>query len=413
MRILYSTAIYILNFTLKVLSLFNDKIRLGVKGRAETFYKLNSELDPSLAKIWFHCASLGEYEQGLPVFKEIIKKHPDHQVVLSFFSPSGFEIKKNNSVADLVVYLPLDTPRNAKRFLTMIDPDLVLFTKYDIWPNFVLELGKSKCKSYLIASLFRKNQSYFKWYGSLMRRTLFSFEHIFTQNQDSKELIESIGVTNVSVTGDTRFDRVISQISMNNEVSFLNTFKDDQLTVIFGSSWPDDDKLFLPFINSFQLKPVKYIIAPHNISSHYTRSLQQSIHSKAICFSNLNQYSEQELREAKVFILDTIGYLNKAYSYADIAYVGGAAGTTGLHNILEPAVFGLPIIIGKNYSKFPEASSMIENGGTFSVMTTKQLFKKLETLVNKDGYRQSKGALNLEYVQKNSGAVNRIMQVIG
>ena len=395
-----------------MLSSFNKKIRLGVEGRAETFETLHTQLDAAAAKIWFHCASLGEYEQGLPVFEKIIEKHPDHQVILSFFSPSGYEVKKNNSIGDVLVYLPLDTQKNAKYFLKLIDPELVIFTKYDIWPNYCRELEKSRAKTFLISALFRKEQSYFKWYGGFMRKSLHSFSHIFTQDENSKDLVKSLKINAVSVAGDTRFDRLSAQLLKDNHLSFIDTFKNEKRTVIFGSSWPDDDKLFIPFINSFESKPIKYIIAPHNISSAYTQRLENSINSKVICFSNLMDYSASELQDAKVFILDTIGYLNRAYSYADIAYVGGAAGNTGLHNILEPAVFGVPIIIGKNYAKFPEAALMIEHSGVFSVSTNNQLNTILEGLINNDDKRVTLGLSNAEYVQNNSGAVGRIIDVI-
>ena len=359
--------------------------------------------------MWFHCASLGEYEQGFPVFKALIERYKQYQVVLSFFSPSGYEIKKNNSVGDVVIYLPLDTPRNAKRFLELVKPELVVFTKYDIWPNYLLTLKKFNTKAYLISALFRPNQSYFQWYGGFMKKALKSFEHIFTQNDNSKALLNTSGFEKVSISGDTRFDRVISQLSMNNRVDFVETFKQDHLLVVFGSSWPDDDKLFLPFVNAYSNNKVKYLIAPHNISAKYTSNLKNQLQKKTLAFSELNESNGPSLKGAEVFILDTIGYLSKIYSYADIAYVGGAAGHTGLHNILEPAVFGMPIIFGKNYVNFPEASDLIELNGADSVSNSRQLSDLLKNLLITGSLRNHKGQITANYVKNNAGSVDVVM----
>ncbi|WP_115462289.1 3-deoxy-D-manno-octulosonic acid transferase [Winogradskyella aurantiaca] len=412
MRSLYSIGIYILGFFLKLLAPFNKKIELGVKGRKQSFDLLRQQLKDDKPKMWFHCASLGEYEQGLPVFEALKQKYTEYQVVLTFFSPSGYEIKKDNSVGDIVIYLPLDTLRNAKRFIELVSPEIVVFTKYDVWPNYLLSLGLIDTKAYLISALFRPNQPYFQWYGSFMKNALKSFEHIFTQNEDSKKLLNAAGFKNVSISGDTRFDRVSTQLSMNNSVNFVEAFKQGDLLVVFGSSWPDDDKLFLPFINASSNEKVKYLIAPHNISEKYTSNLKNQIKKKTVAFSDLEATGSDSLKDFEVFILDTIGYLSKVYSYADIAYVGGAAGHTGLHNILEPAVFGIPILFGKNYGKFPEASDLIKINGADSISTTTQLSESLDTLLTKDELRMHKGQINANYIKKNAGSIDTIIDYL-
>jgi 3-deoxy-D-manno-octulosonic-acid transferase len=391
---------------------FNNKIRLGVKGRATTFDKLTLELDPNKPKIWCHCASLGEYEQGLPIFEAIKQQKPNHQIVLSFFSPSGYEIKKESSVAHVVVYIPLDVPKNAKKFIQCVRPELVIFTKYDIWPNFLLEANNTGAQSYLISALFRKEQIYFKGFGGFMRKTLRSFTHIFIQNETSKTLLNKIGISNVSVAGDTRFDRVSQQLLINNRVDFLEHFTQGKLTVVFGSSWPADDAIFLPFINQFNSQEVKYIIAPHKISKKYSLELQNHLNKKVVSFSRLQSYSDTDLKEADIFLLDTIGYLSKAYSYADIAFVGGASGHTGLHNILEPAVFGIPICIGKHYSKFPEAIELVKLGGVISVDSSEEFQKLMTELILNPELRKKLGAINSDFVKNHSGSVAHIIKVL-
>ena len=393
---------------LKVISFFNTKIKLGVIGRRNTFDILQNKILATDKTIWMHVASLGEFEQGLPVLQELKIKYPNHKIIVSFFSPSGYEVKKNTNYADVVVYLPLDTPNNAKRFLDIVRPELILFVKYEIWPNILLEAKRRQIKSLLISATFRPNQSYFKWYGGLMRKALFSFNHIFTQNKNSKTLVENIGYdsVSVSVSGDTRFDRVNQQLKADNTISFIEAFIDNKTTVVFGSSWPADDALFIPFINSNKTTDTKYIIAPHNIKPSYIDTIKKSLKAKTVCFSDMKG---KNLSEFNVFILDTIGYLGRVYSYADIAYVGGAAGATGLHNILEPAVFGIPIIIGKNYQKFPEAKRLVNLNGVISVTNQKELSLIMKSLIDSKDNRNLQGKINAQYVKQNKGAVIKIL----
>ena len=407
--IFYNFTIYLAQFVLRVLSLFNAKIKLGVRGRKETFQKLKNAIQKNDKTLWFHCASLGEYEQGLPVFRVLKSQYPTHKIVLTFFSPSGYEIRKNTDIADIVVYLPLDSKHNAKHFLNMVNPELTIFVKYDIWPNYLKEVKKRNLKAILISALFRKDQSFFKFYGKGMREALFAFEHIFTQDNSSKELLESIHYNSVTISGDTRFDRVYNQLKIDNTLDFVNTFKQNNLCVVAGSTWPEDENLLIDFINNHQNDNVKFIIAPHNIKSNQISKLKNSLNKKTILFS---EKDSNDLSQYHVLIIDTIGLLSKIYSYANIAYVGGAIGNTGLHNTLEPAVFGVPIIIGNHYEKFPEAKSMIKNQGMFSISDKKTLNLTLQELLSNSEKRTKSGALNLEYIKKNKGAVIQIIDFL-
>ncbi|MBC3758092.1 3-deoxy-D-manno-octulosonic acid transferase [Hyunsoonleella sp. SJ7] len=409
MRFIYNIGIGITGFVLKCIGLFNEKIKKGVTGRNAAFEILKSNLCASDKTLWFHCASLGEYEQGLPVFQKLRKHYYDYKIILSFFSPSGYDIRKNSPIADVVVYLPLDTKRNAKRFLDLVHPKLTLFVKYDIWPNFLKELGHRNLRAILISASFRKTQIYFKPYGGLFKKALLSFEHIFTQNESSKSLLESIGYQNVTVSGDTRFDRVTSQLESDNTLGFVEAFKQDKLCVVVGSSWPEDEALFIEFINSRRNLGVKYIVAPHNIKSGQIQNFASKLRAKTVLYS---EKDNEELKHFDVLIIDTIGLLSKIYSSSDIAYVGGAMGTTGLHNILEPAVFGPPIVIGKNYIKFPEAQAMIDNGGVFSVSDQMGFNAILRKLIADSDFRRLSGSKNTEFIKKNTGAVIQILNYL-
>ncbi len=410
MRVLYAIGIYSASFILKLFAQFNPKLKRGLEGRKQTFKTLKTQLLPTDKTLWFHCASLGEYEQGLPVFEALKTKYPDYKIVLSFFSPSGYDIRKHSSVADVVVYLPFDTTSNAKLFLDLVHPDYIVFVKYDIWPNFLNEIKKRQLKAILISAVFRRNQFFFKWYGRFIRSSLFAFQHIFTQNEESLSLLNSTGYLDATVSGDTRFDRVLNQLKVNNSIPFIEDFKDNKLCVILGSSWPDDDKLFMDYINECSSKNIKFIIAPHNIDPKYIASIRAQLNVNHISYSQLT--GSEQLQSYDVFILDTIGYLSKAYSYADIAYVGGAAGTTGLHNILEPAVFGIPILIGRNYHKFPEAIALVKNEGVISIRNKSEFETTLSELLVHQQKRQQLGLSNKTFIEDNDGAVVQILDYI-
>jgi len=280
--ILYNIGIYIAGFLLKLMAPFNHKIKLGVDGRSQTFDKLKDKIIKLDNVIWFHCASLGEYEQGLPVFKVLRARYKTHKIVLTFFSPSGFEIRKNTDVADVVAYLPLDTKHNARKFLDLVHPQYTVFVKYDIWPNYLNVLKNRNLRAILISASFRNSQSYFKLYGSRLRQALLGFEHIFVQNEISKDLLHSINVKNVTVTGDTRYDRVSQQLEQDNALEFIAEFKQNKTLWVIGSSWPEDEAFLVPYINENASEDVKYIIAHHNIKSNQIANLSSNLKPKTV-----------------------------------------------------------------------------------------------------------------------------------
>ncbi|MDT0558564.1 glycosyltransferase N-terminal domain-containing protein [Ichthyenterobacterium sp. W332] len=409
MRILYNILTHIAIFHVKLVSLFNNKLKLGVDGRNQTFTKLKNCIATNDKTLWFHCSSLGEYEQGLPVFEQLKADYPHLKIVLSFFSPSGYEIRKDTEIADVVVYLPFDTINNSKKIIKTINPQLVVFVKYEIWPNYLYQLHTHNIPTLLISALFKERHSYFKWYGRFMRQSLFYFTHIFTQDKTSKKLLETIHYPNVTVSGDTRFDRVTNQISINNSLNFMTEFKNDKCCIVAGSTWKEDEDILVPFINTIKNDSIKFIIAPHNIKLKDIQHLKERITKSVVLYS---EHQNRDISDFDVLILDTIGLLSKTYNYADIAYIGGAMGSTGLHNTLEAAVFGVPIIIGKDYDEFPEAKAMISKKGMFSVNNREELFSILKQLIQNVEYRNKAGNKNSSYIKNNRGAVIQIMDYI-
>ena len=408
MLFLYNLFVYFSEFIIKIIALFSPKIKLFVNGRKDVFKILASAINPKDKTLWFHAASLGEYEQGLPVMEKIKLQFPNHKIILTFFSPSGYEVRKNNTISDITVYLPLDTKSNAKEFLKLVHPELVFFIKYEYWPNYLNELKKANVKTYLISGIFRENHAFFKWYGGFYRNALKTFDYFFVQNESSKKLLQSIGYNNVKVSGDTRFDRVVSILERDNSLGFIEQFKDNTTTIVIGSSWPKDEAIVVNFINQTN-ENVKFIIAPHNIRSEQIQELKNSIIKKTVLFS---EKENENLADFEVFIIDTIGILTKIYSYADIAYVGGGFVNKGLHNILEPATFGIPIVIGPYYSHFAEATALINLEGCISISNQIQLNNSFENLISNEDIRHEKGHICETFVQMNIGATEVILRHI-
>ena len=393
----------------KIAALFSPKLRLFVDGRKTVFGTLAAKIKPTDRTIWLHAASLGEYEQGLPVIEGLKEKFPDHKIIVTFFSPSGYEVRKNNTVADVTLYLPLDTKSNAEKFLRLAHPELVFFIKYEFWPNYLNALKKQGIKTYLISGIFRKDQVFFKWYGGFYRQALQAFDQFFVQNESSKKLLQDLGFANVKISGDTRFDRVMKILERDNHLDFIEDFIDGKPTVVIGSSWPKDEANLIGFLNKNSFG-AKFILAPHNVKPDQIKQLQQSITRKAVLFS---EKENQDLKDFDVFIVDTIGILTKIYSYADIAYVGGGFGTSGLHNILEPATFGIPVVIGPNYKKFSEAVALVNLGGCLSVKDKNELEQTLSRLLQNDDERQETGHICSTFVQMNKNAAQIILNQIG
>ena len=409
MLFLYNLVVSIAGFFLKIVALFSPKIKLFVEGRKNVFTILEEKIKPADKTIWFHSASLGEYEQGLPVIEKIKEKHPSHKIIVTFFSPSGYEVRKNNTVADVTIYLPLDTKSNAKKFLKLAHPELAFFIKYEFWLNYLKELENNKIPTYLISGIFRDNQMFFKWYGGFYRKALTAFTYFFVQNEKSKEKIEAIGFKNVIVSGDTRFDRVAAILERDNTVDFIKKFKNNTPTIVIGSSWPKDETLLAEYINQTS-ENVKFIIAPHNIKQDQISSLKSQITKATVLFSEKD--SKTDLSKFNVFIVDTVGLLTKIYSYGTIAYVGGGFGNPGIHNILEPATFGIPIIIGPNYSNFAEAVELVKIGGCIVISNDAELKQSFDRLLLDENYLKEKSQICKSYIKENKGATESIMKIV-
>lgn len=416
MLIIYQLVVRFAAQFLRLIALFNPKIKLFVEGRKVVFHQLQEAITPSDKTIWFHAASLGEFEQGLPIMETIKKKYPSHKIVVSFFSPSGYEVKKSNTIADVTVYLPLDTKRNAHNFIKAVNPDLVFFIKYEFWPNYLNELKQLQIKTFLVSGIFRKNQAFFKWYGGFYRKALEAFSYFFVQNESSKTLIQRLGYQNVMISGDTRFDRVMNILERDNSLDFMDEFYTaNSKIIVIGSSWPKDEEMLLNYINT-SAENVKFVIAPHNINTEQIKNLKSQLRKKTILFSEkeemLKQVQQDKIEDFQVFIIDTIGILTKIYSYADIAYVGGGFGNPGVHNILEPATFGIPIVIGPNYSHFAEATALVNLGGCISIKNQNQLKEIIDELLQNEDERLEKGHICRTFVQMNAGATEKISNQI-
>ena len=406
MSFLYQIGIQLTSILLPFSTFFSPKMKLFVNGRKRSFQILEQKIESSKRHIWMHVASLGEYEQGLPIMEAFKKKHPEYKIVLTFFSPSGYEIRKNNTVADITLYLPLDTQTNVKRFLDLINPEMVFFIKYEFWPNYLNELKKRNIPTYLISGIFREKQLFFKPYGSFYRNALKTFSHFFVQNESSKQLLASIGFTNVTVHGDTRFDRVAQIVERTQPLDYIEKFKNNSTTIVIGSSWIDDEDVYLPYL--YNSENLKWIIAPHNIKEDEMSRLISKINKKVIRFTT---YTENELANADVFIIDTIGILTQIYAYADIAYVGGGF-RTGLHNILEPATYGTAVVIGPKYTKFQEAKDLVDLGSCLVVDNTEELTSTFDHLIENESNRNELGKKNREFVLQNKNATKVVMDFI-
>ncbi|WP_286969053.1 3-deoxy-D-manno-octulosonic acid transferase [Flavobacterium sp. UBA4854] len=408
MLFLYNLAIHIAGFFLRIISLFSPKIKLFVEGRKSVFSTLKEKIQPEDKTIWFHSASLGEYEQGLPVIEKIKEKYPSHKIIVTFFSPSGYEVRKNNTVADVTIYLPLDTKSNAKKFIKLVHPEKAFFIKYEFWLNYLKELEDHKTPTYLISGIFRDNQMFFKWYGGFYRNALKAFTYFFVQNEKSKEKVESLGFKNVIVSGDTRFDRVNAILERDNRLDYIENFKNNKQTIVIGSSWPKDEALLYEYINQAP-ENVKFIIAPHNIKPDQISDLQSKITKSTILFS---EKENKDLSSYNVFIIDIVGILTKIYSYGTIAYVGGGFGNPGIHNILEPATFGMPIVIGPNYSNFAEAIALVEIGGCIPISTSSELKEIFDNLLKDKNFLEEKSEISRSFIQTNKGATETIIKLV-
>jgi len=393
---------------LSIIALFDKKIKLFVIGRKASFNKLSSvKNDPNV--IWIHAASLGEFEQGRPIIEKLKSENPTYKIVLTFFSPSGYEIRKNYELADVVCYLPMDSKSNVRRFLQIVNPSLAIFIKYEFWPNYLHALKERNIPTILISGIFRKNQIFFKFYGGFMRKSLKSFNHFFVQDEISKNLLKSIDIDSATISGDTRFDRVHEILQQDNSLDFITAFKNNQYTVVAGSTWKEDEALLVNYINTTSSEDEKFIIAPHNINAKEIELLKKSIQKKVVLFS---EREGKNLSEYDVFIADTIGILTKIYAAANVAYVGGGLTKNGVHNVLEPATFGVPIVIGPAYKKYKEVVDLVALNGCKVIVNQKEfstIFTKLKS--DKDN-REQLGNINQNFIKEHIGATDTILKFI-
>ena len=403
MKVLYNISIFFVGIGLRIASVFNTKAREFVTGRAHIFESMRDALKGNdKPVIWMHCASLGEFEQGRPVIEALRKEFPHHRIVLTFFSPSGYRVRKNYPLASHVFYLPLDTRRNARKFVKIVKPVLAIFVKYEFWYHYSRVLKKKEIPLVSISSIFRKEQYFFRKTGSFSRRILKNVTHFFVQNQESVDLLQSINFYNVSISGDTRFDRVKEIADSGERLEIAARFKGDERLFIIGSAWQEDLDVLLPFINEGRLK---FIIAPHEIHRTQIDALRRSLTVKSILYS---EAANVELDGYSVLIIDNVGLLSKLYRYGEFAYIGGAYGK-GLHNILEAACYGMPVLFGdKNFEKFREAVDLVNRGGAFPVADYPDLKRKYE-LLNVPETFQLACEVCRQYVEENTGATTAIM----
>ena len=387
---------------------FSQKVRYFVAGQKQVFQQLKTCLQPEKKNIWFHVSSLGEYEQALPLIEYVKSKYPGYQIILTFFSPSGYEVKKDKTPANCVSYLPIDTRRNVKKFLDLTQPVAVFFVKYDLWPNYLHELKNRQISTYLISGLFTKNHPFFKGYSSWLKESLRAFTRFFVQDVNSKQILQQQGFKNISVTGDTRFDRVYQIAQTVPVFDFVMDFKQDKTLLIAGSTWPKDEELLARYINE-STENFRIIIAPHEIDDKHISEIEKKLQVSSIRYTGIS--SKTKLSDYKVLILNTIGLLNKIYADANIVYVGNGFGKS-IHNIQEPAVFGVPIITGPHIEKFKEAVDLKILGGLLTIQNYSELKAVLDNLVQNPDLRIEKSNITKKYVLKNVGATEKIMKHI-
>ncbi|WP_292889210.1 glycosyltransferase N-terminal domain-containing protein [Nonlabens sp.] len=408
MRTLYNIFSAFAKACLPLAGVFNKKLKLGAQGRERTWDILDKKVKSSLPKIWVHAASLGEFEQVVPVLERINREN--YQVILTFFSPSGYENKKNTPLADVVCYLPLDAVSNVNKFIATVEPSLAIMVKYEFWPNYLNALQETNCTTILVSGVFRDKMPFNSWYGTWMTHSLESFDHFFLQNESSLQNLEKLGFTNASVSGDTRFDRANQLIERDSSITELKSFIGNKKCLVIGSSWPEDIAIMKNWLNNNdQNKNYKIIIAPHEVAPNSITQLCNSLNYHPIKWSSIQGCAIRDLEAESTLIIDSIGLLTKAYSYADLAYVGGAMGTKGLHNILEAATYGVPVIIGKNYDKFPEAGKLEDLGGLFSVKDALDFETMTNQLLEDDYLRDKTGMICGHWINSNTGATREIV----
>lgn len=414
---IYNIVIYFVLWGIAIASLFNEKVRKMWRGEREAFKILKQKVDPNAKYIWFHAASLGEFEQGRPLMERIRKDYPQYKILLTFYSPSGYEVRKNYEGADIICYMPVDTRLNAIRFLRLVRPVMAFFIKYEFWSNFLHILKHRNIPTYSVSSIFREDQVFFKWYGRSYAGVLKCFTRFFVQNEESKRLLEGIGITAVDVVGDTRFDRVLQIKEAAKQLPICEAFRTgvassqsadvphhDFKVFVAGSSWPLDENIFIPFFNEH--KDWRLLIAPHVIAEEHLKLILSLIKGKKVV--RYTQTTPEEAAEADVLIIDCFGLLSSMYNYGDVAYIGGGFGV-GIHNTLEAAVWNMPVIFGPNNKKFQEAQGLLKSGGGFEINTYEDFSGLMSSLMNDEAFLKQAGDKAGAFVAHLAGATDKVL----
>lgn len=414
---IYNIVIYFVLWGIAIASLFNEKVRKMWRGEREAFKILKQKVDPNAKYIWFHAASLGEFEQGRPLMERIRKDYPQYKILLTFYSPSGYEVRKNYEGADIICYMPVDTRLNAIRFLRLVRPVMAFFIKYEFWSNFLNILKHRNIPTYSVSSIFREDQVFFKWYGRSYANVLKCFTRFFVQNEESKRLLEGIGITAVDVVGDTRFDRVLQIKEAAKQLPICEAFRTgvassqsadvphhDFKVFVAGSSWPPDENVFIPFFNEH--KDWRLLIAPHVIAEEHLKLILSLIKGKKVV--RYTQTTPEEAAEADVLIIDCFGLLSSMYNYGDVAYIGGGFGV-GIHNTLEAAVWNMPVIFGPNNKKFQEAQGLLKSGGGFEINTYEDFSGLMSSLMNDEAFLKQAGDKAGTFVAHLAGATDKVL----
>ena len=414
---IYNIVIYFVLWGIAIASLFNEKVRKMWRGEREAFKILKQKVDPNAKYIWFHAASLGEFEQGRPLMERIRKDYPQYKILLTFYSPSGYEVRKNYEGADIICYMPVDTRLNAIRFLRLVRPVMAFFIKYEFWSNFLHILKHRNIPTYSVSSIFREDQVFFKWYGRNYAGVLKCFTRFFVQNEESKRLLEGIGIKDVDVVGDTRFDRVLQIKEAAKQLPICEAFRTgvassqsadvphhDFKVFVAGSSWPPDENIFIPFFNEH--KDWRLLIAPHVIAEEHLKLILSLIKDKKVV--RYTQTTPEEAAEADVLIIDCFGLLSSMYNYGDVAYIGGGFGV-GIHNTLEAAVWNMPVIFGPNNKKFQEAQGLLKSGGGFEINTYEDFSGLMNSLMNDEAFLKQAGDKAGAFVAHLAGATDKVL----
>lgn len=414
---IYNIVIYFVLWGIAIASLFNEKVRKMWRGEREAFKILKQKVDPNAKYIWFHAASLGEFEQGRPLMERIRKDYPQYKILLTFYSPSGYEVRKNYEGADIICYMPVDTRLNAIRFLRLVRPVMAFFIKYEFWSNFLHILKHRNIPTYSVSSIFREDQVFFKWYGRSYAGVLKCFTRFFVQNEESKRLLDGIGITAVDVVGDTRFDRVLQIKEAAKQLPICEAFRTgvvssqsadvphhDFKVFVAGSSWPPDENIFIPFFNEH--KDWRLLIAPHVIAEEHLKLILSLIKGKKVV--RYTQTTPEEAAEADVLIIDCFGLLSSMYNYGDVAYIGGGFGV-GIHNTLEAAVWNMPVIFGPNNKKFQEAQGLLKSGGGFEINTYEDFSGLMSSLMNDENFLKQAGDKAGAFVAHLAGATDKVL----